>query len=323
MQKDSLILDARNLKKLFKTKRGIVEAVVDVSLKAYRGEIVGLLGPNGAGKTTTLRMLITLLKPTEGEVFINGINVLTNGHEARRHMGYVAQGGSSDPDCTVMEELLTQARLYGIGPKQAYERALYLSKKLELTDFKDRLIKTLSGGQKRRLEVALGLVHNPPLIFLDEPTTGLDPQTRANLWEHIKSLKGEGTTVLLTTHYLDEADALCDRIVIMDHGKVVAEGTPEELKNQIAGDVVIINVARATQDYVDLLMQLPKVREVKFHHSEIHLTVNNIEQAILDILRVSDSSNTELLSVRFSKPTLDEVFFRLTGRSLREGENDA
>src|SRR5215469_14155951 len=224
------MIEARGLARTFKSRRQTVEAVRGVDLSVGDGEIVGFLGPNGAGKTTTLRMLTTLLHPTAGTATVAGADLLRDPVGVRRKIGYVPQAigqtmGGTDPSCRVIEELTDQAALYHIRPEEASRRAAELIGQFELTGLEQRLVKTLSGGQRRRLEIALGLVHAPRLVFLDEPSTGLDPQSRSNLWEHIGALRSEaGTTVFLTTHYLQEADVLCDRIFIIDHGQIVAEG---------------------------------------------------------------------------------------------------
>jgi ABC-2 type transport system ATP-binding protein len=238
------IIEARGLARTFKSRKRTVEAVRGVDLSVGDGEIVGFLGPNGAGKTTTLRMLTTLLRPTAGTATVAGADLLRDPLGVRKRIGYVPQAigqtmGGTDPSCLVLEELLDQAGLYHLRTDQAHQRAELLIGQLDLTGLERRLVKTLSGGQRRRLEIALGLVHQPPLVFLDEPTTGLDPQSRSNLWEHIGRLRSDlGTTVFLTTHYLEEADVLCDRVFIIDHGVIVADGTPDELKRRISGDVV-------------------------------------------------------------------------------------
>src|ERR1700757_5102602 len=262
------IIEARGLARTFKSRKRTVEAVRGVDLTVGEGEIVGFLGPNGAGKTTTLRMLTTLLKPTAGMATVAGADLLSNPLDVRKKIGYVPQAigetmGGTDPSCLVIEELLDQAALYRIGAAEARQRAELLAGQLELTGLEQRLVKTLSGGQRRRLEGALGLVHRPPLVFLDEPTPGLDPQSRSNLWEHIGRLRSDlGTTVFLTTHYLEEADALCDRVFIIDHGVIVAEGTPDELKRRISGDVVTLQVNGATKRASELLTAQPIVQDV-------------------------------------------------------------
>src|SRR5499426_2771613 len=238
-----MMIKARGLTRVFKSRRATVEAVRGIDLDVAAGEIVGLLGPNGAGKTTTQRMLATLLVPTAGEATVAGCDLRRDPVGVRRRLGYVAQGGSTNPAAKVDEELATQAQLYGMSRAAAASRAVELREMLDLADLGDRLIKTLSGGQRRRLDIALGLMHDPRLVFLDEPSTGLDPQTRANLWSHIRALRDERDgTILLTTHYLEEADALCDRIMIIDAGRIVATGTPAELKRRISGDLVTFEV---------------------------------------------------------------------------------
>ncbi|MGP3988261.1 ABC transporter ATP-binding protein [Streptomyces sp. 3N207] len=224
-------LDVRGLTLTYTLKTGPVHAVRGIELSVPRGEILGFLGPNGAGKTSTLRMLTTLLRPTGGEARVAGHDLLAEPSAVRSRIGYVAQAGGLDPACGVREELVTQARLHRMPKQEARHRADELAEELGLTALLDRPTASLSGGQRRRLEIALGLVNHPEVLFLDEPTTGLDPGSRAELWELVRRIRRDrGTTVFLTTHYLDEADALADRIVVVDGGRTVAEGTPEALK---------------------------------------------------------------------------------------------
>src|SRR6185437_14319146 len=230
----------QGLRKSFQTKDTSVEAVRGIDLQVGEGEIFGFLGPNGAGKTTTLRMLTTLLPIDQGEVFIAGLDVRRQPSDVRRHIGYVSQAGGSDAPATVRENLLLQAQLYGAGQAEAAKRTTELIDIFELDTFAERPVLSYSGGQRRRLDLALGIVHRPEVLFLDEPTTGLDPQNRANLWDQVRQLRAAGTTIFLTTHYLEEADALSDRLSIIDHGQIVATGTPEELKRNLAGDVITI-----------------------------------------------------------------------------------
>src|SRR5215468_12301163 len=237
-----MIIETAGLRKSFKTRGGTVDAVRGVDLAVADGEIFGFLGPNGAGKTTTLRMLATLIEPDGGEATVAGADLRKDSGEVRRRIGYVAQGGSTWDEVTAREELVLQARLYGIGKAEARRRAAAALEAFQLTEFGDRKCKTYSGGQRRRVDIALGIIHQPRVVFLDEPTTGLDPQSRAHMWDEVRRLRDEGVTVFLTTHYLDEADALCDRICIMDGGEVVAQGTPESLKREISGDVVAVGV---------------------------------------------------------------------------------
>src|SRR4051795_11271664 len=247
-EKLSRVIHARGLARTFRKKKQEVRAVVGVDLDVDAGEIVGFLGPNGAGKTTTLRMLTTLLEPTAGTATVAGCDLVADPVGVRRRIGYVSQSGSTYPDARAGEEVVDHARLYGMSTAEATERGKRLFGELDLDGLWDRQPKSMSGGQRRRLDIAVGLIHVPELVFLDEPTTGLDPQARANLWEHIRGLREDrGTTVFLTTHYLDEADALCDRILVIDHGAIVASGTPDQLKSQVGGDVLTVTVQRQDQ----------------------------------------------------------------------------
>jgi ABC-2 type transport system ATP-binding protein len=318
------IIEAEGLTRTFKSRKRTVEAVRGVDLTVDEGEIVGFLGPNGAGKTTTLRMLTTLLRPTAGRATVAGADLLRNPLGVRRGIGYVPQAigetmGGTDPACMVEEELLDQAALYRIGGKDAARRAAMLTAQLDLGGLENRLVKTLSGGQRRRLEIALGLLHEPPLVFLDEPTTGLDPQSRSNLWGHIRDLRsGLGTTVFLTTHYLDEADALCDRVFIIDNGVIVAHGTPDELKRRISGDVVTLQVNGSADKARSLLAAQPVVRDATVADGALRLTVFQGAEALPALLRVLGDAGVTLHSINLSRPTLDDVFLTLTGRSLRD-----
>jgi ABC-2 type transport system ATP-binding protein len=324
------IIEARGLARTFTSRKRTVHAVRGVDLEVEAGEIVGFLGPNGAGKTTTLRMLTTLLEPTAGEATVAGADLRRNPLEVRRRIGYVPQAigqtmGGTDPECTVAEELLDQAALYRIPRADAVRRAAALTAQLDLGGLDQRPVKTLSGGQRRRLEIALGLVHQPPLVFLDEPTTGLDPQSRSNLWEHIQGLRSDlGTTVFLTTHYLDEADALCDRVFIIDNGVIVGSGTPDELKRQVSGDVVTLAVNGAHDKARELLARQPIVSEVAVGaDGGLRLSVFNGAEALPALLRVLDDAQITLASINLSRPTLDDVFLTMTGRSLRDDSPSA
>jgi ABC-2 type transport system ATP-binding protein len=274
-------------------------------------------------------MLTTLLEPTAGTATVAGADLLRDPVEVRRRIGYVPQGigatmGGTDPLCLVREELHDQAGLYHMSPERGAQRATDLIRQLDLTGLEDRQVKTLSGGQRRRLEIALGLVHEPGLVFLDEPTTGLDPQSRSNLWEHIANLRATlGTTIFLTTHYLEEADALCDRVFIIDHGVIVAAGTPDELKRRVSGDVVTLRVDMLVGKAADLLSRLPIVREMTTTDDELRLSVEHGEEALPELLRVLDSEGIALAAIGVSRPTLDDVFLTMTGRSLRDDSPDA
>jgi ABC-2 type transport system ATP-binding protein len=312
------VIATRALRRTFKSRKGLVEAVAGVDLRVNRNEVFGFLGPNGAGKTTTLRMLATLLDPTSGEATVAGFDLRRQPAQVRQHIGYVGQAGGADPQVSGREELILQGRLYDMSKAQAKARAAELIDRFEISEAADRLVKTYSGGQRRRLDIAIGLMHHPELLFLDEPTTGLDPQARARMWDEVRSLRSSGTTVFLTTHYLEEADALCDRLAIIDHGKIVAEGTPDELKRQISGDAVTIGVAGDPQAALALLQKQPFVRESSIEDGRIRVYVDGGEQAMPGILRLLDSSGMELQTIALSRPSLDDVFLRKTGRSLRE-----
>ncbi len=315
------MISARGLSRTFKTRTGPVEAVRAVDFEIADGEIVGFLGPNGAGKTTTQRMLSTLLTPTSGEATIAGCDLRKDPVGVRRAIGYVAQGGATNPACVVDDELMTQAELYGIDRAEAGKRAADLRTQLDLGDLGQRLIKQLSGGQKRRLDVVLGLIHRPKVLFLDEPTTGLDPHSRANLWGHIRGTRDRhGLTVFLTTHYLEEADALCDRILIIDHGTIVAAGTPAELKQRISGDLVTFEVGDAAERARALLAARDGVRDATVNDGAVRVTVDRGDAAALVLMKALAEAGIEVEALRVAHPTLDDVFLTLTGRSLRDAE---
>ncbi len=334
------IIEAKGLARDFTSRKRTVHAVRGVDLTVEEGEIVGFLGPNGAGKTTTLRMLTTLLRPTAGTATVAGADLLRDPVGVRKRIGFVpqaigqTQGGTSD-NSLVIEEMMDQGTAYRIPRAEAVRRAAALIEQLDLGGLDQRYVKTLSGGQRRRLEIALGLVHRPPLVFLDEPTTGLDPQSRSNMWEHIRRLRSDlGTTVFLTTHYLDEADALCDRLFVIDHGVTVAVGTPDELKRRVSGDVVTLSVngsashrestdhgaasEASTEAARSLLAVSPVVREITVTDGSLRLTVEDGEEALPVLLRTLDGAGITMKAISLSRPTLDDVFLTLTGRSLRD-----
>jgi ABC-2 type transport system ATP-binding protein len=337
------VIRTRDLRKSFPVRGGArkrtdgggrVEAVRGVSIDVARSEIFGFLGPNGAGKTTTLRMLTTLLPVDSGTATVAGYDVARQPGQVRRRIGYVSQLGGADELATGRENLILQGRLYGASRAAVEPRVAELAGLLDLAGFADRRVATYSGGQRRRLDIALGLVHNPSVLFLDEPTTGLDPQSRANLWDHIAALRERGTTVFLTTHYLDEADLLCDRLMIMDHGMIVAEGTPRSLKQQVAGDAIVISLrdgehrGRSGDDHgsdqadgeraASLLRGEPYVRELTASDGQVRLYVDDGGTALPQLIRLLDGQGLGVRSISMSEPTLDDVFLRQTGRSLRD-----
>ncbi|MFG1810092.1 ATP-binding cassette domain-containing protein [Streptomyces sp. NPDC049040] len=317
------MIETRGLRKSFRTgrrsKATTVEAVAGLDLSVAAGEIFGFLGPNGAGKTTTLRMLATLLPPDGGEAVVAGADLRTAQAAVRRSIGYVAQGGGTWDDVTAREELVLQARMHGVGRAEARERAAAALDAFDLTSYADRHCGTYSGGQRRRVDIALGVVHRPKVLFLDEPTAGLDPQSRAHMWDEIRRLRADGMTVFLTTHYLDEADALCDRIAIIDGGGIVAEGTPAALKRAIDGEVVTLSVSGHAAKANDVLAELDCVREVEVRdEGELRLSVDAGETAMPRIMRALADVGMELATIELHRPTLDDVFLTRTGRSLRE-----
>jgi len=320
------MIHATALAREFHTKRGkeksVVTAVAGVDIDVAEGEIVGFLGPNGAGKTTTLRMLTTLLQPTSGSATVAGYDLATEPVKVRQNIGYVSQSGSTSSSALAGLEVVDHGMLYGISKAQATARAKELFGQLDLGGLWDRSAKTLSGGQRRRLDIAMGLVHDPKLVFLDEPTTGLDPQARANLWTHISDLREKlGSTVFLTTHYLDEADALCDRVMVIDHGSIVASDTPDALKRQVSGDLVALSVGSETDvSAAATTLAAIATSEVTTDGLLISARVLDGGKSMPDLLRALDAAKVDVTSIESRRPTLDDVFLTLTGRSLRESE---
>jgi len=318
------IIQTEGLKKSYETrarrKTTKVEAVAGIDLDVAEGEIFGFLGPNGAGKTTTLRMLATLIPPDAGQATIAGNDLRTQQAAVREAIGYIAQGGSTYDDATAREELVLQARMHGIGKAEAQRRTVAALAAFELTEYADRPCKTYSGGQRRRVDIALGVIHRPKVIFLDEPTSGLDPQSRAHMWDEVRRLREEGMTVFLTTHYLEEADALCDRIAIVDGGVVVAEGTPDALKREISGDVVTAGVGEEyAEKAAEVLTGQPFLTGVEIRDGgRLRLGVESGETAVPLVMRALDDAGIATASIEVHRPTLDDVFLTKTGRSLRE-----
>ncbi len=317
------VIVVENLTKKFEK----IVAVNKVSFKVFKGEIFGFLGPNGAGKTTTINMLITLMKPTAGEAWINGYSILREPSMVRKSIGVVFQDSTVDRYLTGWENMWIHGVAYGVPRRELKNKITRLLRFVELEEYGNIQVKNYSGGMIRRLEIARGLLHEPEILFLDEPTLGLDPQTRAKIWDYILDLKKKsGMTIFLTTHYMDEAEKLCDRIAIIDHGRILAIGSPEELKNVIGRDVVYVKVK---EDAVPAKVLAEKIIEdglaLEFNivsGNTLSFIVEDAYRFIPKVFDVANSLKTIILEVKYSKPTLNDVFLHLTGRELRREEGD-
>jgi ABC-2 type transport system ATP-binding protein len=295
-------------------------AVDHINFSVNRGEVFGFLGPNGAGKTTTISMLITVTKPTEGKATVLGGDIAKQSIDVRGSIGVVPQEYTADEDLTGIENILLCADLYGIPRAISKKRASDLLTLVELTAFKDKRVNTYSGGMRRRLELACGLINRPKVLFLDEPTLGLDVQTRAATWNYVKMLKKEfGMTLFLTTHYLEEADALCDRIAIIDHGKIVVIGTPNDLKDSLGGDIITLTIQK-DENITELISKLEHVKEVKKENSSYIIKSSNGELTAPLIIEALRKSGHVVIKLSLTKPTLNEVYLQYTGRSMRDAE---
>lgn len=297
-------------------KFGEFTAVDSVNLEIQEGELFGLLGPNGAGKTTTISMLATMVKPTSGSATLNGIDIKDQ-DKVRRTIGIVFQDPSLDDELTGRENLDFHGRLYHMPTELRKKRIEEVLKLVQLEDKANLKTKTYSGGMKRRLEIARGLMHHPKILFLDEPTLGLDPQTRRNIWDHIEKLnKNEKLTIILTTHYMEEADYLCDRIAIIDHGKIIALDTPDELKKVMGGDVIEIEADAHLKD----ILKFDWIKHLEIINGKINMTVADGEKSIPKILETASQHAVQIKSVNLKKPTLEDVFIHYTGRTIRDEE---
>jgi ABC-2 type transport system ATP-binding protein len=316
-----LAVQVTGLRKSYRAAGAVIEAVRGVDLAVPAGEIFGLLGPNGAGKTTTLRILTTLLPADAGSAVIAGADVVRAPAQVRRRIGYVGQLGGADKEATGRENLLLAGRLYGLSAAEARQRCAELCAVFDLEALAGRAVRTYSGGQRRRLEVALGIMHRPQVLFLDEPTTGLDPQNRANLWEQLRLLRDGGTTIFLTTHYLDEADQLCDRVAIVDHGRVIALGSPDELKQRYSGNTIEVTAdagADVLEDVACSLADEPSIASLAVANGTIRVLAIDATQAMAAVFGALASRGVPTRAAWVARPTLDDVFLRETGRSLRD-----
>jgi ABC-2 type transport system ATP-binding protein len=321
--KSAPIIRTEKLGKTFAVRgKHAVEAVRAIDLEVAGGEIFGLLGPNGAGKTTAMRILCTLLRPTGGRASVVGFDVAAQPREVRLHIGYVGQKGGLEQEATGRENLMLQALLYHMTGDGARARVGALIDRLGLSSFAERKTATYSGGQRRLFDLATGIVHAPELLFLDEPTTGLDPQSRGRVWDEVRSVHDEGTTIFLTTHYLEEADVLCDRVAIVDRGAIVALGTPAELKKQVAGDSLSFtyDTASEVESAAALLRREPLILDARVTGTTLHVHVDDGDEALPVVMRLLGRAHVPPRTVHLSRPSLDDVFLKLTGRTLREPE---
>ncbi|MFC9687123.1 ATP-binding cassette domain-containing protein [Kribbella sp. NPDC056951] len=303
-----------------------LRALDGLTFSVGEGVVLGLLGPNGAGKSTTVKILTTLSRADSGTARVAGYDVIREQGKVRHAIGYVPQKSSSDPMATGIENLVLGGRIFGLSRTDAVRRATELLERFGLTEFGGRQVKTYSGGMQRKLDVALGLVHRPQVLFLDEPTTGLDPEARADLWTEVGRLAGsEGLTVLLTTHYLEEADRLADQLAIVDHGKIVAEGTPEGLKSELRGDSVHVELVDADTDGTvrTLLGQLPGIAEIVVEGKVLRARVDHGATAVPAVLGILEDKAIPVSAVTVSRPSLDDVYLSYTGRSFQAAEEAA
>jgi len=317
--RDSSII-ARNLVK----KYGSVTALDGLNLEVRAGTVLGLLGPNGAGKTTAVSILTTLVKPTSGSATVAGIDVLANPHEVRKRIGLSGQYAAVDEHLTATENLEMIGRLYGMSRREAKTRAQELIERFRLSDAAHRPLKTFSGGMRRRIDLAGALIADPPVLFLDEPTTGLDPVSRGELWDVIRDRVAQGTTVLLTTQYLEEADQLANQIVVIDHGRSIAEGTADELKRRIGGEHLDVHIERQDQfELTESILRGVASGPLRTHSGDgaFSAPVKNGVQALSQVLRELEAKNVAIIDIGLRRPTLDDVFVELTGHAAEESSN--
>ncbi len=310
---------------LVKTYPSDVRALDGLSIAIEPGEVFGLLGPNGAGKSTAIKILTTLARPDSGAASVAGHDVLRSPERVRRAIGVAAQRSGTDPTATGRDNLMLQGRLYGMGGSALRQRVAELLDRFDLADVADRVVRTYSGGTQRRLDVALALVHRPQVLFLDEPTTGLDPEVRNVLWQEVGRLSGEGLTILLTTHYLEEADRLADRLAIVDKGRVVVEGTPNALKGELRGDAVHVELRNGSPEHDVRLAMLgvPGVREIAVDGHRLSARADDGAAAVPGVLFALDQAGVPVAAVTVARPSLDDVYLRHVGRRFAETVSDA
>ncbi|HEX6290027.1 MAG TPA: ATP-binding cassette domain-containing protein [Herpetosiphonaceae bacterium] len=319
------VIEVRDLKKVYADG---TEAVKGITFEVRHGEFFGFLGPNGAGKSTTIKMLITLLDKSGGEARIFGHEISRDSDSIRRLIGYAAQEVGVDYDLTARENLVLQGKLYHLPPQVLRQRVDELLDLMDLTNDASRVAGSFSGGMRKRLDLATGLIHRPQVLFLDEPTTGLDPQNRANLWKYLERLnKEEGLTIFLTTHYMEEADRLCDRLAIIDHGTLIAEGSPAQLKAALGGDVISLTFTEngktgeeQAREAVALLKDLPFVRDTTLSKEGINVIAQDGGAQVPQVLLTLNSAGLSVARLSLTSPTLDDVFLKYTGHSIRQEE---
>ncbi len=313
-------ISARNLVKKF----GSLIAVNEVSFDVRKGEIFGFLGPNGAGKTTTINILVTIMKPTDGEAFVAGHNVVEEPVKVREKIGVVFQDNTADRNLTGWENLYIHGLIYGLKGEELKKRIEDALEFAELTKFKDVPVKNYSGGMMRRLEIARALMHSPEVLFLDEPTIGLDPQTRARIWEYIRMLrKEENVTIFMTTHYMDEAEKLCDRVAIIDHGKIMAMGSPEDLKNSLGGDMLYVKVnssMNGIKEFAEEVVREGIALSYRLVGDMVAFSVRYASKAIPPVFELANMLNIRIEEIKYTQPSLGDVFLHYTGRELRDEE---
>ena len=304
-------------------KYGEVQALDGLSFSVPEGVVFGLLGPNGAGKSTTVKILTTLSRADEGEARVGGLDVVRDPDKVRHLIGVVAQKSGLDPEATGRENVRLQGQIYGLHGRELEQRIDELLARFGLADAGDRIVRGYSGGMQRRLDIALALIHRPRVLFMDEPTTGLDPEVRASMWQEISRLaREEGLTVLLTTHYMEEADELASRLVILDRGRIVAEGTPEELKGELRGDAVHVELGepQANGRVHAALEQVPGIREATVDGRLLHARADNGARAVPAVLQALESNGIEVAAVTVARPSLEDVYLRYAGRTFSEAE---
>jgi len=310
----SIAIEANNLVK----KYGEVTALDGLSLQVEEGTVFGLLGPNGAGKTTAVRVLTTLLTPDSGSATVAGVDVINDPEHAREIMGLSGQNASVDENLTGIENLVMLGRLFRLPKKEAVMKANDLLERFTLTDASKRIVKTYSGGMRRRLDLAASLIANPNILFLDEPTTGLDPRSRLMMWDVIQNLVNEGTTVLLTTQYLEEADQLANKIAVIDKGKVIAQGTADELKTQVGGERIDVVVSQAQASKAAVALQSMASGKVVVEGEHVQAPVSGGGVKVVEAVRALDMAKIEIKEIQLRRPTLDDVFLSLTGHHAEE-----